>query len=76
MPVMGEPVSEMTKTQTHTHTHTRLTALFQDYPGEPVPQKGKTNLDFVARVSVSQRLSNFIECCSVEEVYLVLNITG
>jgi len=28
-----------------THTHTRLTALFWDYPGEPVPA-GKTNLDF------------------------------
>jgi len=26
-------------------TNTRSTALFQDYPGEPV-QKGKTNLDF------------------------------
>jgi len=25
--------------------HTRLTALFRDYPGEPV-QKGKTNVDF------------------------------
>ena len=23
----------------HTHTHTRLTALFQDYPGEPVPER-------------------------------------
>jgi len=23
---------------THTHTHTRLTALFRDYPGEPVPE--------------------------------------
>jgi len=22
----------------HTHTHTCLTALFQDYPGEPVPE--------------------------------------
>ena len=32
-------------TQHFTHTHTRLTALFRDYPGEPVP-KGKTNLDF------------------------------
>ena len=21
------------------HTHTRLTALFQDYPGEPVPER-------------------------------------
>ena len=29
----------------HTHTHTRLTALFRDFPGEPVPE-GKTNLDF------------------------------
>ena len=23
----------------HTHTHTRLTALFRDYPGEPVPER-------------------------------------
>jgi len=23
---------------THTHTHTRLTALFRDYPGEPVSE--------------------------------------
>ena len=23
----------------HTHTHTRLTALFWDYPGEPVPER-------------------------------------
>jgi len=29
----------------HTHAHTRLTALFWDYPGEPVSE-GKTNLDF------------------------------
>ena len=28
-----------------THTHTRLTALFWDYPDEPVPE-GKSNLDF------------------------------
>jgi len=26
-------------TQTHTHKHTRLTALFRDYPGEPVPER-------------------------------------
>jgi len=26
-------------THTHTHTHTRLTALFRDYPGEPVPER-------------------------------------
>jgi len=23
----------------HTHTHTRLMALFQDYPGKPVPER-------------------------------------
>ena len=23
----------------HLHTHTRLTALFQDYPGEPVTDR-------------------------------------
>jgi len=35
---------------THTqHTHTRLTALFRDYPGEPVPE-GKTNLDFTEAI--------------------------
>jgi len=27
------------------HTHPRLTALFRDYPGEPVPER-KINLDF------------------------------
>ena len=25
--------------QTHTHTHTHLTALFRDYPCEPVPER-------------------------------------
>jgi len=25
--------------QNYTHTHTRLTALFLDYPGEPVPKR-------------------------------------
>ena len=25
--------------QPSTHTHTRLTALFRDYPGEPVPER-------------------------------------
>ena len=24
---------------THTHTHTRLTPLFRDYPGQPVPER-------------------------------------
>ena len=28
-----------THTHTHTLTHTRLTAIFQDYPGEPVPER-------------------------------------
>jgi len=28
-----------TFTDTHTHTHTRLTALFRDYAGEPVPKR-------------------------------------
>ena len=23
----------------YTHTYTRLTALFRDYPGEPVPER-------------------------------------
>ena len=26
-------------THTHTHTHTRLTTLFRDCPGEPVPER-------------------------------------
>ena len=26
-------------TYTHTYTHTHLTALFRDYPGEPVPER-------------------------------------
>ena len=26
-------------THIHTHTHTRLTALFRDYPGEPIPER-------------------------------------
>ena len=25
--------------QQQLHTHTRLTALFRDYPGEPVPER-------------------------------------
>jgi len=33
-------------THARTHTHTRLTALVRDNPGEPVPEKEKTNLDF------------------------------
>ena len=28
-----------THARTHTHTHTHLTALFRDYPGEPVPER-------------------------------------
>ena len=28
-----------THTQTHARTHTRLTAVFRDYPGEPVPER-------------------------------------
>jgi len=29
-----------------THTHLVLQPFFRDYPGEPVNQKGETNLDF------------------------------
>ena len=50
------------------HTHTRLTALFQDYPGEPV-QKGKTNLDFTgARDSEWQwhQLGHMQVCTSLQ----------
>ena len=28
-----------TRAHAHTHTHTRLTALFWDYPGKPVPER-------------------------------------
>ena len=31
--------SKPEKNFTHTHTHTHLMALFQDYPGEPVPER-------------------------------------
>ena len=31
--------STYTKAHTHAHAHTRLTALFRDYPGEPVPER-------------------------------------
>ena len=34
-----EPQHTHTHTHKHTHTHTRLTALFRDYPGEPVPER-------------------------------------
>ena len=52
---------------TNTHTHTR-TALFRDYPGEPV-QKGKANLDFTgARDSEWQwhQLGNMQVCISLQ----------
>ena len=52
----------------NTHTHTRSTALFQDYPGEPV-QKGKTNLDFTgARDSEWQwhQLGHMQVCTSLQ----------
>jgi len=32
------PVSNI-PSHTHTHTHTRLTALFWDYAGEPIPER-------------------------------------
>jgi len=31
--------SENSQRSGSTHTHTRLTALFRDYPGEPVPER-------------------------------------
>jgi len=43
--------------------------------GVPQTELCPLNRGNVARVSVSQRLCNFIKCCSVKEVYLVLNIT-
>jgi len=52
----------------HTHTHTRLTALFWDYPGEPVPES-KTNLDFTeARDSEWQwhQLGHMQVCTSLQ----------
>jgi len=33
----GKFIYHVTHARTHTHTYTRLTALFRDYPGEPVP---------------------------------------
>jgi len=33
------PVKNDFELHTHTHTHTRLMALFQDYPGKPVPER-------------------------------------
>ena len=29
----------LTFAKINTHTHTRLTAVFRDYPGEPVPER-------------------------------------
>jgi len=49
-------------------THTRLTALFRDYPGGPVPE-GKTNLDFTeARDSEWQwhQLGHMQACTSLQ----------
>jgi len=31
--------AEQSTKEDNTHTHTRLTALFWDYPGEPVPER-------------------------------------
>ena len=36
---MGFQLPQVSVYNTHTHTHTRLTALFRDYPGEPVPKR-------------------------------------
>jgi len=50
------------------YTHARLSALFQDYPGEPVPG-GKTNLDFTeARDSEWQwhQLGHMQACTSLQ----------
>ena len=35
----GNGSRRIIKWNTHTHTHTHLTALFQDYPGKPVPER-------------------------------------
>jgi len=32
-------IADAINNRQHTHTHTRLTALFRDYPGEPVPER-------------------------------------
>ena len=32
-------IGNSTHTHTHTYIHTRSTALFRDYPGEPVPER-------------------------------------
>ena len=37
LPTEAATTVKLQRAHTHTHTHTRLTALFRDYPGEPVP---------------------------------------
>ena len=39
MPFLPPNQHQSTEGNDITHTHTRLTALFQDYPGEPVPER-------------------------------------
>jgi len=54
--------------KTTIYTHTRLTALFRDYPGKPVPER-KTNLDFTqARDSEWQwhQLGHMQVCTSLQ----------
>ena len=39
-PLLYSILNILAKAQiTHTHTHTRLSAIFWDYPGEPVPKR-------------------------------------
>ena len=38
-PAKHHHLSSVCYTRFTTHTHTRLTALFRDYPSEPVPER-------------------------------------
>jgi len=47
--------------------HTRLTALFWDYPGEPVPERSKTNRDFTEASEWQwHQLSHMQVCTSLQ----------
>jgi len=37
--IINQLLALSSKSHAHTHTHNRLTSLFRDYPGEPVPER-------------------------------------
>jgi len=51
LPLSIVTFSSLAHTHTHIHTHTRLTALFRDYPGEPVPERQNQSGFYYARDS-------------------------